>query len=226
MNNVTLGNEDFTYYETTGGGQGACPDAPGPSAVHVAMSNTLNTPIEALEIGVPAAGDRVLGAARLGRRGPPPRRRRRRPRAGGARRDAVLAADRAPPPSAARRRGGAPGRAGAEPARCAAAPSPRSSPAKAEGDLRPGRPAADRDPRAAADMARRTAARRGVRASPATRDERPLSNACPLGTFVNSPYNGRTKAVFPALAGFRAAEALRPPGNGTPTPKAGRQFKT
>jgi N-methylhydantoinase B len=53
MNNVTLGNEDFTYYETTGGGQGACPDAPGPSAVHVAMSNTLNTPIEALETEFP-----------------------------------------------------------------------------------------------------------------------------------------------------------------------------
>ena len=53
MNNVTLGNEDFTYYETHGGGQGACPDAPGPSAVHVAMSNTLNTPIEALELEFP-----------------------------------------------------------------------------------------------------------------------------------------------------------------------------
>jgi N-methylhydantoinase B len=49
MNNLTLGNDDFTYYETLGGGQGACPDADGPSAVHVAMSNTLNTPIEALE---------------------------------------------------------------------------------------------------------------------------------------------------------------------------------
>jgi N-methylhydantoinase B len=49
MNNLTLGNDDFTYYETLGGGQGACPDAPGPSGVHVAMSNTLNTPIEALE---------------------------------------------------------------------------------------------------------------------------------------------------------------------------------
>jgi len=53
MNNLTLGNEDFTYYETLGGGQGACPDAPGPSAVHVAMSNTLNTPIEALELEFP-----------------------------------------------------------------------------------------------------------------------------------------------------------------------------
>jgi N-methylhydantoinase B len=49
MNNLTLGNRDFAYYETLGGGQGACPDADGPSGVHVAMSNTLNTPIEALE---------------------------------------------------------------------------------------------------------------------------------------------------------------------------------
>jgi N-methylhydantoinase B len=53
MNNLTLGNDDFTYYETIGGGQGACPDADGPSAVHVAMSNTLNTPIEALELEFP-----------------------------------------------------------------------------------------------------------------------------------------------------------------------------
>jgi N-methylhydantoinase B len=53
MNNVTLGNERFTYYETIGGGQGACPDADGPSAVHVTMSNTLNTPVEALELAYP-----------------------------------------------------------------------------------------------------------------------------------------------------------------------------
>ncbi|MEA2322946.1 MAG: N-methylhydantoinase [Solirubrobacteraceae bacterium] len=53
MNNVTLGTEDWTYYETLGGGQGACPDADGPSAVHVAMSNTLNTPVEALELEFP-----------------------------------------------------------------------------------------------------------------------------------------------------------------------------
>jgi N-methylhydantoinase B len=50
MNNVTLGNDRFTYYETIGGGQGACPQADGPSAVHVAMSNTLATPVEALEL--------------------------------------------------------------------------------------------------------------------------------------------------------------------------------
>jgi N-methylhydantoinase B len=49
MNNLTLGNPSFSYYETLGGGQGACVDADGPSGVHVAMSNTLNTPIEALE---------------------------------------------------------------------------------------------------------------------------------------------------------------------------------
>ncbi len=49
MNNLTLGDPTFSYYETLGGGQGACPDADGPSGVHVAMSNTLNTPIEALE---------------------------------------------------------------------------------------------------------------------------------------------------------------------------------
>jgi N-methylhydantoinase B len=53
MNNLTLGNDSFTYYETIGGGQGACPDADGPSGVHVAMSNTLNTPIEALELEFP-----------------------------------------------------------------------------------------------------------------------------------------------------------------------------
>jgi N-methylhydantoinase B len=53
MNNLTLGNDDFTHYETFGGGQAGQPDATGPSAVHVAMSNTLNTPIEALELEFP-----------------------------------------------------------------------------------------------------------------------------------------------------------------------------
>ena len=61
MNNITLGADadadagtpGFTYYETLGGGQGACPDADGPSGVHVAMSNTLNTPVEALELEFP-----------------------------------------------------------------------------------------------------------------------------------------------------------------------------
>jgi N-methylhydantoinase B len=53
MNNLTLSGDGWTYYETIGGGQGACPDADGPSAEHVAMSNTLNTPIEALETEYP-----------------------------------------------------------------------------------------------------------------------------------------------------------------------------
>jgi N-methylhydantoinase B len=53
MNNLTFGNRRFTYYETIGGGQGACPDGDGPSAVHVAMSNALNTPVEALELAYP-----------------------------------------------------------------------------------------------------------------------------------------------------------------------------
>jgi N-methylhydantoinase B len=63
MNNLTLAATDFTYYETLGGGQGACPDADGPSAVHVAMSNTLNTPIEALETEFPVRV-RELGVRR------------------------------------------------------------------------------------------------------------------------------------------------------------------
>jgi N-methylhydantoinase B len=53
MNNLTLAGEGFTYYETLGGGGGACPEADGQSAIHVAMSNTLNTPVEALETEFP-----------------------------------------------------------------------------------------------------------------------------------------------------------------------------
>jgi N-methylhydantoinase B len=53
MNNLSLAGAGFTYYETLGGGQGACPGADGPSAIHVAMSNTLNTPVEALETEFP-----------------------------------------------------------------------------------------------------------------------------------------------------------------------------
>src|SRR5437588_5112248 len=64
MNNVTLGSDRFTYYETIGGGQGACPTADGPSGVHVAMSNTLSTPVEALELAYPLRVERH--ALRLG----------------------------------------------------------------------------------------------------------------------------------------------------------------
>ena len=67
MNNVTFGGQrvtgnmqqggevlgGWTYYETLGGGQGAGPAGPGPSGVHVGMSNTRNTPIEVVEMEIP-----------------------------------------------------------------------------------------------------------------------------------------------------------------------------
>jgi N-methylhydantoinase B len=59
MNNVTIGgwdlenNQPFAYYETIGGGMGARPTMDGLSAVHTHMTNTLNTPIEALEFNYP-----------------------------------------------------------------------------------------------------------------------------------------------------------------------------
>lgn len=53
MNNITFGGPGWTFYETLGGGQGATSRGPGPSAVHVGMSNTRNTPIESLEQAYP-----------------------------------------------------------------------------------------------------------------------------------------------------------------------------
>jgi N-methylhydantoinase B len=57
MNNLTIGgryqNTPFAYYETLGGGMGAGPTHGGESAVHSHMTNTLNTPIEALEYAYP-----------------------------------------------------------------------------------------------------------------------------------------------------------------------------
>jgi N-methylhydantoinase B len=58
MNNLTLGFGDRVYFETLAGGQGASSGADGPSAVHVTMSNTLNTPIEALEVAMPVRVER------------------------------------------------------------------------------------------------------------------------------------------------------------------------
>jgi N-methylhydantoinase B len=58
MNNLVMGGADWTYYETIGGGQGASARGPGPSGVHVGMSNTLNTPIEALELELPLRVER------------------------------------------------------------------------------------------------------------------------------------------------------------------------
>ena len=58
MNNVTLGGTradgtPFAYYETAGGGMGGRPGKPGLSGVHTHMSNTRNTPVEALEQSLP-----------------------------------------------------------------------------------------------------------------------------------------------------------------------------
>ncbi|MAT96498.1 MAG: 5-oxoprolinase [Anaerolineaceae bacterium] len=59
MNNLTFGGKHlgsgrpFAYYETIGGGAGAGPEADGGSGMHVHMSNTLNTPVEALEYSFP-----------------------------------------------------------------------------------------------------------------------------------------------------------------------------
>ncbi len=53
MNNVTFGGAGWTFYETLGGGQGATSRGDAPSAVHVGMSNTRNTPIESLEDAYP-----------------------------------------------------------------------------------------------------------------------------------------------------------------------------
>jgi N-methylhydantoinase B len=58
MNNVTFGGAGWTFYETLGGGQGASAGGAGPSAVHVGMSNTLNTPVESLERATPLRVER------------------------------------------------------------------------------------------------------------------------------------------------------------------------
>ncbi len=53
MNNIAMGTEDWSYYETLGGGFGASVDTPGISAKQAHMTNTLNTPIEILESHFP-----------------------------------------------------------------------------------------------------------------------------------------------------------------------------
>jgi N-methylhydantoinase B/oxoprolinase/acetone carboxylase alpha subunit len=59
MNNIAIGGFDpvkkiaFAYYETIGGGMGASSERPGLSGVHTHMTNSLNTPLEALEIYLP-----------------------------------------------------------------------------------------------------------------------------------------------------------------------------
>ncbi|MEX1296712.1 MAG: hydantoinase B/oxoprolinase family protein [Candidatus Limnocylindrales bacterium] len=53
MNNVLVGNDDFAYYETVAGGQGARPGRDGQSGIQTGMTNTQNTPIEALHAHYP-----------------------------------------------------------------------------------------------------------------------------------------------------------------------------
>lgn len=59
MNNLTVGGydaargRDFTYYETIAGGMGARPNRDGIDAIHTHMTNTMNTPIEAIETSYP-----------------------------------------------------------------------------------------------------------------------------------------------------------------------------
>ena len=59
MNNLLIGGHDlgrdkpFVYYETIAGGMGARPDKDGISGIHTHMTNTMNTPVEALEFAFP-----------------------------------------------------------------------------------------------------------------------------------------------------------------------------
>ncbi|HZS21782.1 MAG TPA: hydantoinase B/oxoprolinase family protein, partial [Pseudonocardiaceae bacterium] len=63
MNNLLIGSsgsssgeariDPFSYYETLGGGEGGTPDRPGMSGVHTGMTNTQNTPAEAMELDYP-----------------------------------------------------------------------------------------------------------------------------------------------------------------------------
>jgi N-methylhydantoinase B len=64
MNNLTIGaahrdaTRSFAYYETTAGGAGAGPSGDGASGLHTHMTNTMNTPIEALEASYPLRVER------------------------------------------------------------------------------------------------------------------------------------------------------------------------
>jgi N-methylhydantoinase B len=75
MNNLTIGGFDpargaeFAYYETVAGGMGARPAHAGMSAVHTHMTNSLNTPAEALEYAYPLRVRRYEIRAGSGGRG-------------------------------------------------------------------------------------------------------------------------------------------------------------
>ena len=92
MNNTAMGGADprtggaFAYYETVGGGMGGGAEGPGLSGVHCHMSNSLNTPVEALEHAYPFRVTRY--AIRRGSGGAG-----RNPGGDGLRRDIMLLAD-------------------------------------------------------------------------------------------------------------------------------------
>ncbi len=75
MNNLAFGGYDplrhrqFAYYETVAGGAGAGPHGPGASGLHTHMTNTLNTPIEALEAAYPVRVTRYHLRRRSGGKG-------------------------------------------------------------------------------------------------------------------------------------------------------------
>jgi N-methylhydantoinase B len=69
MSSLALGSTTWTYYETIGGGSGASPTSPGAHAVQCHMTNTLNTPAEALELQYPLRVLRFERAPNTGGRG-------------------------------------------------------------------------------------------------------------------------------------------------------------
>jgi N-methylhydantoinase B len=69
MSSIALGGAGWTYYETVGGGSGAGASFDGESAVQCHMTNTLNTPAEALELQYPLRVRRFERAAQTGGRG-------------------------------------------------------------------------------------------------------------------------------------------------------------
>jgi N-methylhydantoinase B len=75
MNNLTIGGVDprdgsvFSYYETIAGGMGACSSQDGTSGIHTHMTNSLNTPVEALEYGFPFRIRRYLLRRNTGGKG-------------------------------------------------------------------------------------------------------------------------------------------------------------
>ena len=114
MNNLTLGNDDFTYYETIGGGQGACDGRRRPERGARGDVEHAQHAGRGAGARVPAAGGRVLAAPRL---------RRRRARSAAATawcaswRRWTTCATRSSPSAAATRRPGADGGEPGEPGR-------------------------------------------------------------------------------------------------------------